>query len=467
MTSLPAFSVRATVTGVVSVVPTVGQGAHGGRGTGRGAERPVVRGQDLLVGQALQRIAERAPLAHAAPRAVAVAGQDDVGVRVGGRRRGRNHGEHAREPRQDDGGRNDANGASGRARSAMSDGTGGDHARHGPTAVAVAHAQRQGRLRWRDHGPAPDGPASLSAIRLDGTGAATGAALAPSGGMTGLPPQVQLSVVYETLLGRKPDPSGMASYLPGLQDGSLSPSQLAEWIYASSEWWTVAPFTQLAPALHFSRSLFVRSLPKARRILDLGGTALGSDKGAMVLMGYPYAFDELVVVDLPPDDRNDLYKETVARNVTQTELGPVHYRYHSMSDLTQYADELVRPRLQRPEHRARPGGGGRARPGRGGEDPSPRRLPRPRHAQRAGVPAPAARVHRSRSRPRVHPRRDDGQAARRRVRGPRSQGPQPRRRARWPEASSRCRRWPPSGGCSPRSRTAISSAICAADRAER
>ena len=35
----------------------------------------------------------------------------------------------------------------------------------------------------------------------------------------------------------------------------------------------------------------------------------------MVLMGYPYAFDELVVVDLPPDDRNDLYKETVARDV--------------------------------------------------------------------------------------------------------------------------------------------------------
>jgi SAM-dependent methyltransferase len=95
----------------------------------------------------------------------------------------------------------------------------------------------------------------------------------------------------------------------------------------------------MAPALHFSRSLFVRSLPKARRILDLGGTALGSDKGAMVLMGYPYAFDELIVVDLPPDDRNDLYKESVARNVTQTELGPVQYRYHSMSDLTQYAND--------------------------------------------------------------------------------------------------------------------------------
>jgi SAM-dependent methyltransferase len=158
-------------------------------------------------------------------------------------------------------------------------------------------------------------------------------------GIAGLPPEQQLRVLYEILLGREPDAAGTASYLPGLRDGSLPPSQLAEWIFASSEWWTVVPFTQLAPALHFSRSLFVRSLPKARRILDLGGTALGSDKGAMVLMGYPYAFDELIVVDLPPDDRNDLYKESVARNVTLTELGPVQYRYHSMSDLTQYADD--------------------------------------------------------------------------------------------------------------------------------
>jgi len=196
------------------------------------------------------------------------------------------------------------------------------------------------RLRWRDHGQGhlmnrPHSPRTALAALVRRLRAK---ALGADNGLDGLLPRQQLSVLYEVLLGRKPDPAGVTSYLPGLQDGTMSATQLAEWIYASSEWWTVAPFTQLAPALHFSRSLFVRSLPSARRILDLGGTALGSDKGAMVLMGYPYAFDELVVVDLPPDDRNELYKETVSRNVIQTELGPVQYRYHSMSDLTQYAD---------------------------------------------------------------------------------------------------------------------------------
>ncbi len=118
----------------------------------------------------------------------------------------------------------------------------------------------------------------------------------------------------------------------------MSPAQLAEWILASGEWWTGVTFTELGASLHFSRSLFVRSLPRAARILDLGGTALGASQGAMVLMGYPYPFEELVVVDLPQDDRNELYKEDQVRHVVDTALGPVHYHYHSMADLSAYPD---------------------------------------------------------------------------------------------------------------------------------
>jgi SAM-dependent methyltransferase len=58
----------------------------------------------------------------------------------------------------------------------------------------------------------------------------------------------------------------------------------------------------------------------------------------MVLMGYPYRFEELVVVDLPQDDRNELYRESNERHVVDTPLGPVHYHYHSMADLSAYED---------------------------------------------------------------------------------------------------------------------------------
>jgi SAM-dependent methyltransferase len=153
-------------------------------------------------------------------------------------------------------------------------------------------------------------------------------------------PQV-LDVVYELILGREPDPTGSASYLSGLESGALSPQEVANWAVASGEWWSVTPFPGLGQSLHLSRMMFVRSLPDGKRILDLGGTALGNATGALVLMGYPYQFDDLVVIDLPSDERNALYQEDTAHAVTQTALGPVRYRYHSMVDLSDYADGSV------------------------------------------------------------------------------------------------------------------------------
>jgi SAM-dependent methyltransferase len=153
--------------------------------------------------------------------------------------------------------------------------------------------------------------------------------------------QQVLDVVYELILGREPDPTGTASYLSGLESGALSPQEVAQWAVASGEWWSVTPFPGLGQSLHLSRMMFVRSLPAAKRILDLGGTALGNATGALVLMGYPYQFDDLVVIDLPSEERNELYQEDTAHVVTQTKLGPVRYRYHSMVDLSDYADGSV------------------------------------------------------------------------------------------------------------------------------
>ncbi len=48
-----------------------------------------------------------------------------------------------------------------------------------------------------------------------------------------------------------------------------------------------------------------------------------------------------MVIDLPSEERNELYQEDTAHAVTQTKLGPVRYRYHSMVDLSDYADGSV------------------------------------------------------------------------------------------------------------------------------
>ncbi len=158
-------------------------------------------------------------------------------------------------------------------------------------------------------------------------------------GLSKLSAQQTLQITYEMLLGRQPDPNGSGAYLRELLSGSMSPQQLAQWLTASPEWWTVVSFCELGCSLHMSRSMFVRSLPKAQRIMDLGGTSLGHHYGAMVLMGYPYKFDELIVVDLPSEDRNDIYKEGKDHSRVETHLGPVRYNYHSMVDLSSYPDD--------------------------------------------------------------------------------------------------------------------------------
>ncbi len=159
--------------------------------------------------------------------------------------------------------------------------------------------------------------------------------------LSGLSAQQVLDIVYELILAREPDPTGTQSYLGGLGTGAITPQELAGWAVASGEWWSVTPYSGLGQSLHFSRMMFVRSLPAGKHILDLGGTALGNATGALVLMGYPYEFEDLVVVDLPSEERNELYQEATAHEVTQTKLGPVRYRYHSMVDLSDYADASV------------------------------------------------------------------------------------------------------------------------------
>jgi SAM-dependent methyltransferase len=54
-------------------------------------------------------------------------------------------------------------------------------------------------------------------------------------------------------------------------------------------------------------------------------------------MGYPYPFDELVIVDLPSEERHPLYQDEARPSSVKSSQGLVIYRYHSMTDLSSYA----------------------------------------------------------------------------------------------------------------------------------
>lgn len=163
----------------------------------------------------------------------------------------------------------------------------------------------------------------------------------PTGGPLGserLPDHEFVRLAYNFLLDREPDEGGWRLYLDALAAGTVTRAEIIDTMRSGPEAFNSIRPRELLLSLHRSRSQFVRSFPPARRILDLGGTHQSDPNGAMVSMGYPYAFDELVIVDLPHDDRHDLYRASTPITEHRSPNGLVRYEYHSMVDLSRYGD---------------------------------------------------------------------------------------------------------------------------------
>src|SRR6516165_3124732 len=153
-----------------------------------------------------------------------------------------------------------------------------------------------------------------------------------------LPPKQSVRMAYNVVLDREPDPAGGGDYARKLADGELSRHGVAQALAHSEEFRRQVPIGDVLLSMHVSRCEFVAGLPPAARILDLGGTHQGFANGALVHLGYPYPFERLVVVDLPVEERHEIYQGGSAGAPVLSELGPVEFAFHSMVDLGRYAD---------------------------------------------------------------------------------------------------------------------------------
>ncbi|MHB1712207.1 MAG: class I SAM-dependent methyltransferase, partial [Acidimicrobiales bacterium] len=159
---------------------------------------------------------------------------------------------------------------------------------------------------------------------------------------TQLRPRLAVRMAYNILLRREPDPDAWHDLTEAMAAGHLSHADIVDRVRCSSEYRTqvrVSP-DNLHSSLHASRCEFIIGLPPARRIVDVGGGHTTDGRGALVLLGYPYDFDELVVVDLPPDDRHPLYRSE-RFGAGDSERGKVRYEYRSMADLSFAEDGSV------------------------------------------------------------------------------------------------------------------------------
>ncbi len=151
-----------------------------------------------------------------------------------------------------------------------------------------------------------------------------------------LPPKQSVRLAYNVILDREPDAAGGEEYSARLANGELSRHGVTEALVHSEELRRSVPIRDVLLSMHVSRSEFVAGLPTASRILDLGGTHQGFADGALVHLGYPYPFERLVVVDLPVDQRHQIYRGGSTGATVQSELGPVEFTFHSMVDLGRY-----------------------------------------------------------------------------------------------------------------------------------
>jgi SAM-dependent methyltransferase len=152
-------------------------------------------------------------------------------------------------------------------------------------------------------------------------------------------PEAFVRAAYQVVLGRDADPQGLATWVSQLESGAMTPDGVVDAMFASAEFAALGRPRDHISALHRSRIAWVRSLPPARRILDLGGASQGNPAGALVDIGWPYPFERLVIVDLHADDRHVLFSRGPRPDHVESSLGPVEYRYHSMADLGQYDDD--------------------------------------------------------------------------------------------------------------------------------
>ena len=152
---------------------------------------------------------------------------------------------------------------------------------------------------------------------------------------------------YRGLLGREPDPGGLDAWVQAYEHNpdwsellrNFSAGDEFRWRHQGPE---IKRLIHPLEALHASRVLMVKQLPKVRRIIDLGGGAAGHPCGAMVLMGYPYPFERLTIIEGDESNRHEIY-QSVGYGLTEVKLeqGTVDYLYGSFADLSAIASASI------------------------------------------------------------------------------------------------------------------------------
>ena len=141
------------------------------------------------------------------------------------------------------------------------------------------------------------------------------------------PPTATERAYYVRFLSRGP---GRVRSLPGLLERGVE--------FASTHRLDPIPFW----AVHEARMQLVQErVPRARTVVDLGGSSGEAEEGALLGMGYPYRPERIDIIDPELDeDGRPIRRPLHATNAVRTADG-IHVVYHScsMTDLSDFGSE--------------------------------------------------------------------------------------------------------------------------------
>ena len=146
-------------------------------------------------------------------------------------------------------------------------------------------------------------------------------------------------LAFLVILNRLPDEGGIQYYLERLDGLLINRQQFIQFLFESAEYHS--RFEPTFPdRLHEARKEFVKTLPQAECIVDLGGACPTVPEGALYTNGYPHRARRLIIVDLPFDTRmiipRDFREEKIVR-----EEGTIEYIHSSMTDLSAIEDGIA------------------------------------------------------------------------------------------------------------------------------
>ncbi len=143
------------------------------------------------------------------------------------------------------------------------------------------------------------------------------------------------SLLYQALLGRDLDEPARQSLSNRVRDGTFDEFALALQLAYSSEF--LGRLCERAIdahlyLIHRARQLMIRRLlPAAAHVLDLGGA-----NAPLYRMGYAHPFRRLVMVDLPPEARHEMYRQIAV--APPHDGGEVVIHYCDMTRLDAFDD---------------------------------------------------------------------------------------------------------------------------------